>query len=82
MIQFARVPFKQGLHSRPALVFAQIARKYDADVIVEYNGRRVIGKNPIDLLKLNAVEGSILVLHAHGDDEKELLESLREFLKQ
>ena len=66
-----------GIHARPAAQFAKITSRYDADVIVEYNGNTVSGKSTLGLLTLAAWAGAVIKVTAEGPDAEEVLDELQ-----
>lgn len=69
-----------GLHMRPATVFAQIAQKFEADVTVFNGSKKADGKSSLDLILLTAMPGVELLIEAHGDDASEAIEQLSQIL--
>ena len=61
---------------RPAGLFAKIASRYDADVLVEKDGNVVSGKSIMALMTLEAVNGTVLKVTADGPQSKEVLDDL------
>jgi len=72
---------KQGLHARPAGEFVKMARTFQAKVSVEYNGRRVVAANMIDLLTLGAGQGKQLVLAAEGEEAEKAIAALADLVE-
>ena len=66
----------QGLHARPAEVFARLALKFDSEIEVIRDSLRVDAKSILHVLTLGAAQGTELVLHAHGADAEAALEAL------
>ncbi|MBO0698697.1 MAG: HPr family phosphocarrier protein, partial [Zavarzinella sp.] len=58
----------QGLHMRPAMMFARIATKFRSSVIVRRQDRAVNGKSLLNLMTLAALPGTELVLEVTGED--------------
>lgn len=73
---------KNGLHARPASLFVRIASKYDSSVKVIKDKVCADGKSIISLLTLGADCGSVVKLVVEGDDAKEAVEELKEFLER
>jgi phosphotransferase system HPr (HPr) family protein len=69
-----------GLHMRPATLFALAARKYRAAVTVWNGDKRADGKSSLDLILLVALPGAELVLEVDGDDAAEALGPLADLL--
>ena len=63
----------QGLHARPAMVFAETANRFTAAIKVARpnlaeNGTEVDGKSLIQMISLEATAGATLRIRAEGDD--------------
>ena len=67
---------EQGLHARPAELFARTARQFQCRIEIIREGRRVAARNIIDLLTLGALPGTELTLEAEGDDAEQAVEAL------
>lgn len=66
-----------GLHARPATRFAEMANKFNSDILVRTeNKEEVNGKSIIDLLTLGAKKGTELFITANGEDREEALDVL------
>lgn len=66
----------QGLHARPAELFARLALRFDSDIEVIRDSHRVDAKSILHVLTLGAAQGSELTLQAQGADAEEALEAL------
>lgn len=66
-----------GLHARPATFFADVAKNYDAEILVEYDGRAANGKSLASLLKLGVTAGKKIRLHAKGSQAQAALADLK-----
>lgn len=71
---------KLGLHARAAAKFATLARNFTSDIQIEKNGRMVNGKSIMGIMMLAAGQGTLLTLHADGDDEESALAQLKELI--
>jgi len=60
-----------GLHARPAAQVAQLAQKFDGDIILEKDGARVNARDLLALLALDCPQGTRLVLRAIGPQAQE-----------
>ena len=58
-----------GLHARPAKVLVNLAKKFKADISLQYLAKRVNAKSMVSVLTLGAVSGSCITVQANGDDE-------------
>jgi phosphocarrier protein HPr len=71
----------QGLHARPADMFARLARQFQSRIELVREGRRVEASSIMDLLTLGAAQGTELVLEAEGDDAQEAVEALAKLVE-
>jgi phosphocarrier protein len=67
---------KLGLHARPSAQITQTAAKFQSEVWIAKNGRRVNAKSIMGVLMLAAGQGSIVTVDADGPDEAEAVEAL------
>jgi phosphocarrier protein len=67
---------KQGLHARPADMFAKTAARFDSRIEVVKDGHRVDGKSILGVLTLVAEQGTELSIEATGHDAQEALKAL------
>ena len=67
---------KDGMHVRPAGLFAKVASRFNADVEVEKDGYVVSGKAIMALMTLEAVCGTTLRVTAVGPQAREVLDEL------
>lgn len=67
---------KLGLHARAAAKLTQLAAKYQCEVSLARNGRKVNAKSIMGVMMLAAGKGSRVVLETDGPDESEAMEAL------
>lgn len=66
----------QGLHARPVMKFVDTAGRFEAAVRVKKGDQSVDGKSPMELMLLEAVNGTGLTLLARGTDAPAALDAL------
>ena len=71
---------EEGLHARPA-IFVQVASKYTSELTIEAHGVEVNGKSIIGIMSLGAFHGEEITLTANGQDEKEMIEELKNLIE-
>lgn len=71
-----------GLHLRPAEVFAHTASCYDSKIDVIKDGQRVDGKSILSIVTLAATHGASLIIEATGQDAEEAVRKLAEIIEQ
>ena len=62
---------KIGFHARTAALFAKKASTFKANIIVEFNGKKVNAKSTLSLMSLGVKSQDEIILIAEGSDEKE-----------
>lgn len=65
-----------GLNASASARVAQLASKYQCDVSLTRNGRRVNAKSLMGVMMLAAGKGSRIVLETDGPDETEALDAI------
>jgi len=76
------VALEQGLHARPADLFAREAQRWQSRIEVVGNAQRVDGKSILDLLTLAAEAGTRLVVEATGPDAREAIDAIGSLFEQ
>ena len=67
---------KLGLHARASAKLTQLAGKYQCEVWLTRNGRRVNAKSIMGVMMLAAAKGSKVELETDGADETEAMDAL------
>jgi phosphocarrier protein HPr len=67
---------KLGLHARASAKLTQLAAKFDSDVQVTRNGRKVNAKSIMGVMMLAAGKGSKITLEIDGPDEAQAMAAL------
>ena len=67
---------KLGLHARASAKLTQLAAKYQCEVAMVRNGRRVNAKSIMGVMMLAAGKGSKVMIETDGPDEAEALAAL------
>jgi phosphocarrier protein len=72
---------KLGLHARASAKLTQLAAKYQSEVWMTRNSRRVNAKSIMGVMMLAAGKGTKLVLETEGADEKACFDALVELIQ-
>ena len=67
---------KLGLHARAAAKLTQLAAKYQCEVSLARNGRKVNAKSIMGVMMLAAGKGSRVTLETDGPDEEEAMNAI------
>ncbi len=73
---------EQGIHARPAGLLAKEAQKFSSSIKLDKGEKSADAKKLFALMKLSAKKGEELVFTIEGEDEKEAMQTLQEFLQQ
>ena len=65
-----------GLHARPARLLVQTAAQYQSQIQLRRADKSANAKSIVGVLRLGAVMGDNLVLHAEGEDAEKALDAL------
>lgn len=69
-----------GIHARPATLLVQSASKYDSDIQLEFNGKRVNLKSIMGVMSLGVGQNSEVVVIADGKDANEAIKGIEKTL--
>ena len=67
---------KLGLHARASAKLTQLAAKYQCDVTMSRNNRKVNAKSIMGVMMLAAGKGAKVTFETSGPDENEALEAI------
>ena len=67
---------KLGLHARPSAQLTQIAGRYESEVFIARNGRRVNAKSIMGVMMLAAGPGANVTVDAEGPDEQQAIDAI------
>jgi phosphocarrier protein HPr len=67
---------KLGLHARASAKLTQLAAKYESDVTMSRNGRKVNAKSIMGVMMLAAGKGAKVLIEVDGPDEEVAMEAL------
>ncbi len=72
---------EQGLHMRPAYLFAETAARFESQIEVVKDDLRIDGKSVLSILTLGAAKGTRLELNATGPDAAEAVNTLSRLME-
>ena len=71
---------KLGLHARASSKFTQTASRFQSEIWVSRNGRRVNGKSIMGLMMLAAAKGAVIEIETEGADEAAAMTALQDLI--
>jgi phosphocarrier protein HPr len=69
-----------GLHARASARLTETASRFESEVWLSRNGRRVNAKSIMGVMMLAAARGSTVVLETEGSDEEEAARAITELV--
>ncbi|OIJ16643.1 phosphocarrier protein HPr [Anaerobacillus alkalilacustris] len=69
-----------GIHARPATMLVNTATKFNSDVSLEYNGKKVNLKSIMGVMSLGIGKGAEVTIITEGDDANEALEAINKII--
>lgn len=72
----------QGLHLRPADLFARMANNFQSQIDLVKDDQRVDGKSILGIVTLMATQGTELAIQAKGPDANDALQALVNLVEQ
>ena len=71
-----KISNKLGLHARPSAQLTQVAGRYESEVFIAKNGRRVNAKSIMGVMMLAAGPGATVTVDAEGIDEQQAVDAI------
>ena len=67
-------------HSNPVAELVQVACRFESEIILESNNRRINAKSIMGIMAFNPTKGMTVNIEATGSDEEEALLAMEKFL--
>lgn len=71
-----KVPWRDGLHLRPATRLVRLAQKFHSTISLQANGRIADARSILNVLLLCAALGTVIDVEASGIDEEQALQAV------
>ncbi|WGS66302.1 HPr family phosphocarrier protein [Enterobacteriaceae bacterium ET-AT1-13] len=72
---------KNGLHIRPAAKLVKEAKKFNSEIIIEYNNKKVNAKSLFKIQTLGVLQGDKINILIKGNDEQKAFDHLLNIIK-
>ncbi|OLN23977.1 phosphocarrier protein Chr [Domibacillus antri] len=76
------VQLKSGLQARPAALFVQEANRFNAEIFLEKEGKKINAKSIMGIMSLALGRGTDVIISAEGRDAEEAVETLAELVER
>jgi len=67
-------------HSNPVAELVQVACRFESEIILESNNRRINAKSIMGIMAFNPTKGMTVNIEATGSDEEEAIVAMEKFL--
>ena len=71
-----------GIHARPAAELVKLAKSFPAQITVSAKGKKASAASILELMALNAGQGTELCVEASGEQSVQALEAVRRFMDE
>lgn len=71
-----------GLHARPASELAKLTKSFASNVIIEFNGKKLIAKSVLSIISGCIESGSLIKVSVEGVDEERCVQEIEKFIKE
>ncbi|TWD97533.1 catabolite repression HPr-like protein [Neobacillus bataviensis] len=82
LVKEIEVKLKTGLQARPAALFVQEANRFNSDIFLEKDGKKVNAKSIMGLMSLAVGSGVLINIIADGEDEEKAIVVLSDFIQK
>ena len=72
---------RQGMHARPAMQLVETSSRFASAIRIHRDNQHVDAKSIMQVMTLEAVEGTVLTFEAEGPDAADALDALDELVK-
>lgn len=73
---------RQGMHARPAMQIVEASNRFGSDIRICKGDLKVSAKSIMEVMTLEATQGTQLALEAEGDDAEAALEELSRIIAE
>ncbi|OXS79393.1 HPr family phosphocarrier protein [Domibacillus enclensis] len=71
-----QVQLKSGLQARPAALFVQEANRFNAEIFLEKDGKKINAKSIMGIMSLALSNGEEVTISAEGRDSEEAVNTM------
>ncbi len=71
-----------GLHARPATMLVSSVSRFESEITLEYNGKKVNVKSIMGVMSLGVAKGASVTITANGKDESLAMDVIDEVMKK
>jgi phosphocarrier protein HPr len=75
------IPNPTGLHTRPAKNVVSEAKKYESEIVIQYNDKEANAKSLLKLMKLGIGQNAKIILTCDGIDETQAAAGIKAYIE-
>ena len=75
-----KVRLEDGLDARPVALLVQEASKYESNIYIEVDDKRINAKSIMGMMTLALMEGMDIMVEADGNDETAAVSEIEKYL--
>ena len=76
-----KVRLEDGLDARPVALLVQEASKYESNIYIEVDDKRINAKSIMGMMSLGFGNGDELIIEAEGSDEAAAVEEIKNYIE-
>ncbi|WP_046174355.1 HPr family phosphocarrier protein [Domibacillus indicus] len=76
------VKLKSGLQARPAALFVQEANRFNSEIFLEKDGKKINAKSIMGIMSFALSNGEEVTISAEGRDSEEAVETMASLVEQ
>ena len=80
MKKSVEIQMEADMAARPIALFVQAANRYNSQIYLEMDGKRVNAKSIMGMMTLGLAEGESVKVTADGADEAQAIEGIEKYL--
>lgn len=77
-----RVQLKSGLQARPAALFVQEANRFNAEIFLEKDNKKINAKSIMGIMSIALSNGEEVTISAEGRDSEEAVETMASLVER
>ena len=70
------IPWREGLHLRPAVELVKLAKTFRSNISLQCGSKFADARSVLSVMLLCASMGTVLSVEAHGEDEQQAVEAV------
>lgn len=79
--QSVTIKNEQGLHMRPAGLLVKELKKYNSDVELVFNGKKINAKSVMNIIAACIKSGAEITVECNGEDEQDALKAVTSLIE-